>query len=150
MIPIGLIIIAIALMVLLMRLASWLGRRPPCSVSVTARKRPARRQAAADGTAAHHTYSRERRKRHAPTSGITPRHHHWARFGPAALQMGFAGVHAIPMRLRDRVIGTLSPVPQCAWTGRWRGRPGRWWMWPPSPHDEPEQPPGPEAASLPG
>jgi GAF domain-containing protein len=32
----------------------------------------------------------------------------WPRFGPAALQMGFAGVHAIPMRLRDQVIGTMN------------------------------------------
>ncbi len=32
----------------------------------------------------------------------------WPRFGPAALQMGFAGVHAIPMRLRNQVIGTLN------------------------------------------
>jgi GAF domain-containing protein len=32
----------------------------------------------------------------------------WPRFGPAVLQMGFAGVHAIPMRLRDQVIGTLN------------------------------------------
>ena len=72
----------------------------------------------------------------------------WPQFAAAAVEMGYAGVHAIPMRLRDQVIGTLSPVPQ--WTGRWRGRPGRWWVWPPSPHGEPEKPPGPEAASLPG
>src|SRR5271166_3200990 len=32
----------------------------------------------------------------------------WPRFSAAAQEMSFAAVHAIPMRLRDRIIGTLN------------------------------------------
>ena len=32
----------------------------------------------------------------------------WPRFAAAAAQLGLAGVHSLPMRLRDQVIGTLN------------------------------------------
>jgi transcriptional regulator with GAF, ATPase, and Fis domain len=33
---------------------------------------------------------------------------HWPRFAPAALEAGFAAVQALPMRLREQVIGALN------------------------------------------
>lgn len=39
---------------------------------------------------------------------LSAEHSRWPRFAPAAAEAGFAGVHALPMRLRETVIGGMN------------------------------------------
>jgi len=90
-------------------------------------KRPARRQAAADGTAAHHTYSREKQTTCAdqwhhtttpPLGTVRPRR------TPDGICWGACHPDAAA-RSGHRDPEPCSAVHLMAWTSRWRGRPGR-------------------------
>ena len=41
-------------------------------------------------------------------AGLVEQDHRWPRFATAATQAGFGAVHALPMRLRDQVVGALN------------------------------------------